>query len=319
LNSPDVVAMGEPMLEFNASQPGSLREVRSYQVGWGGDTSNFSVAAARMGARTGYFTRLGADDFGQVFLDLWDSEGVDASQVIMEEGAATGIYFVSRQGSQHAFTYYRKDSAASHLSPVDIPAGYIAGAKVFHTSGITQAISVSACDAVFEAINIARDAGRRVSYDPNVRLKLWGQGRARAIVLETISLSDFIFPSLEDARFLSIHEEPQDAAAFLLERGPQVVALKLGAEGVLLATRAGIERIPPYHVQTVDSTGAGDTFDGAFIAAYLNGYNFVEAARFANIAAALATTGYGAVAPIPRAAEVKKIYHSESKSKREGE
>jgi 2-dehydro-3-deoxygluconokinase len=305
------------MLEFNATSPGSLREVRSYEVGWGGDTSNFSVAAARMGAQVGYLTRLGSDDFGRIFLDLWESEGIDTSHVILEEGAATGIYFVSRLGAQHAFTYYRKDSAASHLAPADIPVDYIAGAKVFHTSGITQAISNSACDAVFEAIQTARKAGVRVSYDPNVRLKLWSPGRARAVILETISLSDFIFPSLEDARFLSLHQEPEEVAAYLLERGPQVVALKLGADGAILATQEGIERIPPYPVQAIDGTGAGDTFDGAFIASYLKGRSYEECARFANIAAALATTGHGAVAPIPNAGEVERIYRGTGKARRE--
>ncbi|MCL4395005.1 MAG: sugar kinase [Chloroflexi bacterium] len=305
--APDIIAMGEPMLEFNAAEPGSLRAVRSYEVGWGGDTSNFVVAASRLGGRVGMITRLGADEFGQVFLDLWRDEGVDASQVIVEPGAHTGIYFVSRRGTAHTFTYYRKDSAASHLAGQDLSRDYIAGAKVFHTSGITQAISNSACDAVFHAIEIARAAGVLVSYDPNVRLKLWEQGRARAIILETAGMADFVFPSLEDAQFITGLQDPQAIASQLLERGPRVVALKLGGEGVLLATAEGMQRIAPVAVEVVDSTGAGDTFDGAFVVAYLHGRSYLECARFANVAAALTTTGWGAVKPIPHQKEVEAL------------
>jgi 2-dehydro-3-deoxygluconokinase len=305
--TPDVVSVGEPLLEFNATEAGPLREVRNYEVGWGGDTSNFAVAVSRLGGSVGYVCRLGADDFGQIFLDLWQAEGVDTTHVILEEGASTGIYFISRRGVTHSFTYYRKDSAASHLSPEDVPEEYIAGAKVFHTSGITQAISNSACDTVFHAIEVARDAGVLVSYDPNVRLKLWGLQRARAIILETISLVDFVLPSLDDARVITGLNDPEAIASQLLERGPQAVALKLGGEGVLLATSEGLQRFEPFEVDVVDTTGAGDAFDGAFVVAYLQGRPLPECARFANAAAALTTTSWGAVTPIPRKEEVEAL------------
>ncbi|CAG0944934.1 partial 2-dehydro-3-deoxygluconokinase, partial [Anaerolineae bacterium] len=299
---PDIVAMGEPMLELNATDSGSLREVRAYQVGWGGDTSNFCVAASRLGGKVGYLTRLGADDFGKIFLDLWQAEGVDASQVVLEDAGATGVYFISRRGASHSFTYYRKDSAASHLSVNDLPKEYITGAQVFHTSGITQAISNSACDATFAAIEIARAAGVRISYDPNVRASVWSRARARAIILETIPHADFVFPSLEDGEFITGSQNPEAIAGQLLERGAKTVALKLGDAGVLLATHEQMQRVAAMRVQAVDTTGAGDTFAGAFVTAYVQGRSPIECARFANAAAALTTTGWGAVNPIPRRA-----------------
>ena len=310
--APDVVALGEPLLEFNATTPGTLQQVRAYEVGYGGDTSNFIVAAARMGASTGYLTRLGDDDFGRIFLDLWQAEGVDTSKVILDPLHPTGIYFISRTGKVHSFTYYRTHSAASFLAPQDIPQEYISAARVLHTSGISQAISNSACDAVFHAVDIARRAGVRVSYDPNVRLKLWSPGRARSIIIETIRQADFIFPSLEDARFITGYEQPEKMAEFFLELGPQVVALKLGDQGALLATQDGFLRIPPYRVELFDATGAGDTFAGAFIAAWLRGCDYADCARFANTAAALSTQGKGAVNPIPPFAAVEAALASES-------
>jgi 2-dehydro-3-deoxygluconokinase len=303
--APEVVSLGEPLLEFNAVEPGLLREVSSYEVGWGGDTSNFAIAVARLGGSVGYVSRIGADDFGQIFIDLWEAEGVDTRYVVRDGSAPTGIYFVSRRGETHAFTYYRQGSAASGLQPEDVPEDYIASARVLHTSGITQAISTSAADAVFHAIDVARRAGVLVSYDPNVRLSLWGLGRARAIIRETIRLADFVLPSLEDARIITGSDNPEVIAAELLALGPRAVALKLGGEGVLLATQDSTERCLPIRVDVVDTTGAGDAFDGAFIVAYLRGEPLAQCVRFANAAAALSTRGWGAVAPIPDRAAVE--------------
>ncbi len=308
--NPDVVSLGEPMVEFNATDSGSLREVRNYQVGWGGDTSNFAVGVSRLGGRAGYITRLGDDDFGQTLLDLWKSEGVDTSHVIREVGGFTGIYFISRRGGSHSFTYYRQDSAASHLTPEDLPRSYIAQAKVLYTSGISQAISNSACDTVFQALEIARQAGVTISYDPNLRLKLWPLWRARAVILQTIGLANLIFPSLEDARLLTGLEEPEAIARDLLARGPTVIVLKMGEEGALLATEYGIQRFEPFKVDTVDASGAGDTFDAAFVVAYLDGQRLSDCVRFANAAAALTTTGWGCVTPIPRREEVEALMRS---------
>ncbi len=304
---PEIVTLGEPLLEFNASHPGSLRDVETYEVGWGGDTSNFAIAASRLGGSAGYICRLGDDDFGQILLDLWHREGVDTRFVIRDEHAQTGIYFVSRQSETHSFTYYRSGSAASRIAPADVPSEYIAGAKIFHASGISQGISNSACDAVFYAIDIARDAGVLVSYDPNIRLKLWSKGRACAIVNETIGLADFVLLSIEDASILTGKSEPEEIAAKLLEKGPRVVAVKMGGDGALISTSGTCIRIPPFIVNVLDATGAGDTFDAAFVTAYLRGCSLEECGKFANAAAALSTTGLGAVKGIPRKHEVDAL------------
>ena len=304
---PDIISLGEPMLEFNAPDEGALSEVPGFTVGWGGDTSNFAVAARRAGGSVGYLTRLGADEFGDSFMNLWRREGIDTTHVARDPLAATGIYFISRKGRQHHFTYYRRDSAASRMTPDFLPADYIAGAKLLHVSGISQAISVSACDTVFAAMGIARQAGRLVSYDPNYRPKLWPLERARAVVHESCRLSDLVFPSLEDARALSGLQGAEEIARFYLGLGPQVVVLKLGADGALLATGDGVQAFPPVRLESIDMSGAGDTFDGAFVARYLSGRPLPECMRFANAAAALTTTGLGCVIPVPNAAEVETL------------
>jgi 2-dehydro-3-deoxygluconokinase len=306
----DVIALGEPMLEFNATEPGSLREVRTYEVGWGGDTSNFVVAVSRLGRSAGYISRLGDDDFGKILLDLWKNEGIDTSHVVLDQHAPTGIYFISRHGETHSFTYYRSGSAASRLSADDVPEDYLAQAKVFHTSGISQAISQSACDAVFYAIEVAREAGVLVSYDPNVRTKLWDRESAQSTILETISMVDFVFPSLEDARIITGLDDPEQIAGELQKLGPKVVALKLGEDGALLASQDGLHRIDPFKVDLKDTTGAGDAFAGAFIVAYLDGLDSCQCGKFANAAAALTCTDWGAVKPIPTREQVEDLLKS---------
>ena len=287
------------MVEFN-----QVDDKGHYLFGYGGDTSNCAVAAARAGAAAGYFTALGADSFGDSFMRLWAENGVDASRVLRNPQAHTGVYFVTHGPQGHVFSYLRAGSAASRIEPHEVPADYIAGARVLHVSGISMAISSSACDAVFEGIRIARQAGVLVSFDTNLRLQLWPLARARAIIEAAAQLCDIALPGMDDARQLTGLEEPEAIADHYLRLGAKVVALTLGKEGCLVATRDARRRVPGVPVQAVDATGAGDTFDGNFLAEYLRSGDAFAAAHFANAAAALSTRGYGAVAPMPHREEV---------------
>jgi 2-dehydro-3-deoxygluconokinase len=286
----DVLGLGEPLLEFSellADGPSH------YLPGFGGDTSNAVIAAARQGARVAYATRLGHDVFGDRFVALWRDEGVDTSLVARDADAFTGIYFVTHGEGGHEFSYYRRGSAASLMRPGDLPTEAIDATRLLHVSGISQAISAGACDAVFAAIAAARERGVLISYDTNLRLKLWPLARARAVILESISQCDLCLPSLEDATAVTGLRDPDAIVDAFLARGAQVVALKLGAAGALVASADERHRVPGLRVATVDATGAGDTFDGAFLAEYLRGAPLAAAARYANAAAALSTQGYG--------------------------
>lgn len=314
--SPEVLALGEPMIELSSLDPGRLRDVRRYQVGWGGDVSNFAVAVARLGGSAGLISRIGDDEFGASLEALWDREGIDHRCVRRVAGEYTGMYLVSRNvQSAHGFTYFRRDSAASHLSPGDVLEDVIADARVLHTSGITQAISTDAGDATFAAIDAAQRHGVLTTYDPNLRIQLWSLDRARAIVFHTLSLVDVAFPSLEEARLLTGLEDPHAIAEAFLGRGAPLIVLKLGADGCLVASAEGMQRLAGYPVNTVDASGAGDTFDAAFVVARLSGQTVEVAADFANAAAALTTTGLGCVTPIPYRAAVEEIRSTRAVSK----
>lgn len=292
--NPDIVCLGEPLLEFN-----QIEGQDKFLRGHGGDTSNCAIAAARQGASVGYLTAIGCDDFAASFMALWREESVDVSRVMQNPDAHTGIYFVSHNENGHSFSYFRAGSAASRLGPEDMPEDYIGQAKVLHVSGISQAISDSACDAVFRAIEIARHRGVRVSYDTNLRLKLWPLQRARAITNAAMAQCDIALPGLDDARQLTGLSDADAIVDFYLRLGASVVALTLGADGTLVATVDERQRLAGRVVEPVDATAAGDTFDGAFLAELLRGEDPFQAARYANAAAALSTQGFGAVAPMP--------------------
>ncbi len=295
--------MGEPMIEFNQVKEG---DGRNFLQGFGGDTSNFAIAAARQGATVGYISALGRDANGASLRALWDEEGVDHSLVSTHATAPTGMYFVTHGPQGHEFSFARAGSAASLYGPGDVPVAAIAKAKALHLSGISLAISNSACDACYTAIAAARAAGCLVSFDTNLRLKLWSKDRARAIMTDVIGLSDLILPSYDDIVAITGLTDADALVDWCLARGAKLVALKLGAEGALVADAKTRTRVAPHPCRPIDATGAGDCFGGAFVARLVAGDSPVDAARYAGVAAALSTEGYGAVAPIPRAATVRK-------------
>lgn len=303
---PDLLCMGEPMLEFNqlpALPDGSVH----YLEGHGGDTSNAAVAAARQGASVGYITAIGTDAPGDSFMAMWAREGVDTSTVIRTGRALTGVYFVTHDAAGHHFLHYRKESPAALYGPADVPHAALAAARIFYVSGISQGISTSAADAVFAAIDTCRRNGVKVAYDTNYRPRLWPASRAAAVMHAAIAQADYVFPGMDDALVLTGLREPDAILDYYLRLGPSVVVLRMGERGAVLAMPDRRVRIAPHVVRAVDATGAGDAFCGAFLARILAGDAPEAAARYANVAAALKCTGYGAVAPIPHAAQVLAV------------
>ncbi|WP_439839412.1 sugar kinase [Aeromonas caviae] len=298
----DIISFGEPLYEFS-QLPGQTDNIK-YLSGFGGDVSNFAISAARQGAKVAMLAHVGADVFGDQFMKLWESEKVNTDWVVRNPDAPTGVYFISHDEHGHNFTFYRKGSAASIVTINDIPVDAISRAKLLHSSAITHAISPSSSDALFTAIEAAQKNNTMVSFDTNLRLKLWPLARARAVIHETVRLVDYCMPSLDEARLLTGLENADEITDFYLHLGAKTVVLKMGAEGAMAADANGRYRIPGNKVNTVDATGAGDCFSGAFLSQVIAGITLPDALRYANSAAALTTTGYGAVAPIPTREQV---------------
>ncbi len=305
---PDILSLGEPLWEMNAipAEPGK------YMLGYGGDTANFCVAAARQGASVGYITRVGFDAFGDALRDIWLREGVDCSQVMVDEHASTGGYFVHHGPGGHQFSYSRAGSAASKLASGSIDAAAVERAQFVHTSGITQAISYTARAAALTLFREARTTGVSTAFDANYRARLWSVDEAQVALAEILPFTDFFFPSLEDATALSGLDDHDAIFRWAHSLGAQVVLLKLGADGVRISQGAGADvmQMASYPIDAVDATGAGDCFAGATIARMVMGDMLLDAVRYANAAAALTTTQFGAIAAIPTRDVVKAFLMS---------
>ncbi|TAF98740.1 MAG: sugar kinase [Burkholderiales bacterium] len=305
---PDILSLGEPLWEMSEipSEPGK------YLLGYGGDTANFCVAAARQGADVGYITRVGRDSFGDTLRAIWDAESIDVSNVVADEQAMTGGYFIHHSASGHSFQYARAGSAASKMSAASIDPALVRQAKFVHSSGITQAISHSACDAVSALFDIARAANVATVFDSNFRSRLWTIDEARHALASILPRTDYFFPSLEDAQALSGLADRHSIIQWAHQLGAQYVLLKLGAEGVLVSD--GLlslpQHVPAFKVDAIDATGAGDCFAGATVARLLVGDTLHAAARYGCAAAALTTTQYGAIAAIPTGQRVTTFLQS---------
>ncbi len=301
---PDLVSMGECMIEFFADHP--LSEEGVFYGTFAGDALNMLVAASRLGTSTGFITRVGDDPFRDMLLKGWQREGVDTSHAKVVKGF-NGIYFIAiRPDGDREFTYYRKGSAPSTMVPEDLDANYIGAARVFHTSGITQAISETSRRTALQAVRMAREKGVMVSFDPNLRPILWPSlDEARRALEEVLPYVDIFLPSSQDASRMLGLEDPEELVRSLWRQGVRIVAIKMGDQGCLVGAGGRIEEVPAFKVeQVVDTSGAGDAFNGAFLHGIISGLAPRDAARLGVIMAGLKVRGRGAIASMPRREEV---------------
>lgn len=309
----DIVALGEAMVEFNQTSNQSADEPPSYLQGFGGDTSNAAIAAARAGARVAYLSRLGTDRWGDRLMALWQRENIDTTTVLRDTQAPTGMYFVSHDAQGHHFSYARAGSAASRMQSQDVAQHWgeaIAQSQWLHLSGISLAISASACDAAFAAMRLARSTGTQVALDSNLRLSLWPLDRAQACIRQAVSLCDLFLPSLEDMTALTGLTQAQEIIDWSHAQGAVNVVLKLGADGALASDGHQQCRVPGHAVQALDATGAGDCFAGNLLARLACGESLWDATAYANVAASLSVQGFGAVAPLPQGEAVLKVLNA---------
>ena len=296
----DLVCLGEPIYELNQQKNGD------YRPGLGGDVSNVAIAAARSNADAALLSSLGKDAFAEQFREFWSNEKVNHSAVLSSGQWPTGMYFVTHDSAGHHFSYRRKGSAASRYQSADLPLEMIKHGKISYASGISLAISKSMAEAVFKMFSEARAAGQLCAFDPNYRPALWDLDTATESVHKLMSQCDIALPGLEDARLLTGLVDPEQIVAFYHKLGASIVALTLGAHGVLVSNSKKMQLIGPIAVQAIDATGAGDCFNGAFLAEYLASRDVFGAAQYANVAAGLSTQSYGAITAIPNRSEIEQ-------------
>lgn len=287
------------MMELSCD--GDLRGARVFNRNFGGDTLNTAVAAARLGSSVTYITRLGNDPFALPLHDMILKENIQIAPNKPGKGS-TGLYFVAVDGEgQREFTYYRKESAATHLGPEDISASVIKSAKIIFASGITLSISDSARKAVVKAFTMAREAGIMTAFDPNYRESLWkNEAHTMDAMNEILPLVDVFLPSFpEDTAMLVGFKRPEQILDYFLFRGVKLVVVKVGDQGCYLGYKKESMHIPALPARAVDTTGAGDAFNGGFLHGLINGDSLAQCAKLALTTAGLKVLNRGSAIAMP--------------------
>lgn len=306
----DALTVGEPMALFMALQTGELHTVPDFRRVPAGAELNVATGLARLGLRTGYITRLGQDSFGNFLRGVLAHEGIDARYVVADAAHPTGFMLKTRtdDGSDPQIEYFRKGSAASRLGVADAPEDNAAfPARHLHLTGITPALSSTTRELAFHLAKQARAAGASISFDPNLRPRLWPSPEAMAECINALAaLSDTVLPGLAEGRQLTGRHTAEDIAAFYLERGAQQVVVKLGPEGAYYAQRDGASGIAPgLRVErVVDTVGAGDGFAVGVVSGLLEGFTLAEAAARGNAIGARVVQFPGDADGLPTRAEL---------------
>jgi len=305
----DVITFGETMVLFSAPQILPLEYVHQFTKQIGGAESNVAIGLAKQGHQVGWFSKLGRDPFGAYIQKAIRAEGIDTSRCITTSEAPTGIFFKEKKSAESVHVYYyRKGSAASHLRPEDLDEDYIAQAKILHLTGITPALSPSACDTVFRAIEIAEQHGVKISFDPNLRLKLWGEAEARPVLMEIIKHCDYVLPGIEEGEFLTGETKPKAIAESLHKYGAGSVIVKCGPEGAFYSDGCGSGFVHGFKVKNVvDPVGAGDGFASGFLSGIIRGESLDEAVKRGNAVGAFVVQVDGDIEGLPTREELDNM------------
>ncbi len=311
----DLVTFGEAMVRLTPPGFQRLEQARTLDVHVGGGELNVAVGASRLGLQTRWVSRLTENPLGRMIAGRAREQAVDTSRVLWTNDDRAGLYFAELGASPRASTvlYDRSGSAVSRIQRgmIDWKA-VLSGARWFHTSGITPALSDSAAEVTAEALAAARQTGVRVSYDLNYRSKLWKPDRARSVQEPLMKHVDVLITTEEDARvvfgvggkagdrFESIDAEQYvDVARELHERyGVAAVAITLrenprvwqNSWSALVFADGAVHRAPRYEVEIVDRIGAGDAFSAGLIFGMLQGNDWARALRYGTALSALKHT-----------------------------
>ena len=313
------VSLGEALVDFVAiGQAATVESATTFHKAAGGAPANVAVGLARLGQRCAFIGKVSDDAFGQFLRRTLDSEGVDTVGLIVDSAAHTPLAFVGAgRTTERSFVFYHQGMADTLLRPDELDRELIAGARVLHFGSVTLSADPGRA-ATMAAVDLARERGAIVSFDPNVRLELWSdEDEARATILEATRRCHILKVSLEELRWLTGIDDPAIGARELRSHGPQLVVVTLGAGGAYHQTAAGDGHEPGLAVEAVDATGAGDAFVAALLAEIASMAPFPailddpaalsRAIRFATAAGALATTAYGAIPSLPRRDAVDRI------------
>jgi 2-dehydro-3-deoxygluconokinase len=291
-----VASIGECMLELSG-QAGS-----NWRMGFAGDTFNtlWALHALTSDRPATYVSAFGDDPFSKGQIDFFTQNGIGIGASPIVPGARPGLYAITLTGAERAFTYWRSDAAARQLaSDAAALAKSLENQALVYLSGITLAIMDDAArKRLLAVVAKARSAGSLGAFDPNYRPRLWhSREDAQAAILEALAVTDIALPTFPDEQMLFGDTAPQATAERLAKSVGEIV-VKNGEEPALIAGQGTLQAVPAIHVAApVDTTGAGDAFNGGYLAARLAGHAPTEAVLRAHRVAAAVVQVRGALAP----------------------
>ncbi|CAM8887307.1 unnamed protein product [Rhodiola kirilowii] len=308
-----VVSFGEMLIDFVPTVSGvSLSAAPGFLKAPGGAPANVAIAVSRLGGKSAFVGKLGDDDFGHMLAGILRDNGVVDGGICFDEGARTALAFVTlRNDGEREFMFYRNPSADMLLTPGELNLDIIRSAKIFHYGSIS--LIVEPCrSAHLKAMKVAREAGALLSYDPNLRLPLWPSAEeAREQIMSIWDEADIIKVSDNELEFLTGSDTVDDATALSLWRpNMKLMLVTCGEKGCNYYTKNFHGTVHGYHVNTIDTTGAGDSFIGALLTKLVDDHSVIEdeaklvgVLKFANACGAITTTKKGAIPALPTESE----------------
>ncbi|MBK4725602.1 sugar kinase [Pantoea agglomerans] len=296
----DVVTLGEAMAMFVADECGDLASASHFSKRIAGAELNVAIGLARLGLNVGWVSRIGDDAFGRFTCQQLDHEGVDRRLVTTDARYPTGFQLKSKvdDGSDPLVEYFRKGSAASHLSVADftLNPGYFTSARHLHLSGVAAALSDSSLALLQHVAREMKASGKTISFDPNLRPVLWSSEQEMVKQLNGLAqFADWVLPGIKEGQILTGYTQPEAIADFYLAMGVKAVVIKTGSDGAWYKTADGesgqIAAIRTDNV--VDTVGAGDGFAVGVISALLEGKSLPAAIRRGNKIGSLAIQAIG--------------------------
>ncbi|XVE84510.1 hypothetical protein DITRI_Ditri17bG0019500 [Diplodiscus trichospermus] len=308
-----IVSFGEMLIDFVPTVSGvSLAEAPGFLKAPGGAPANVAIAVSRLGGKASFVGKLGDDEFGRMLADILKQNGVSDEGILFDQGARTALAFVTlRADGEREFMFYRNPSADMLLTPEELNLDLIRSAKVFHYGSIS--LIVEPCrSAHLKAMEVAKQSGALLSYDPNLRLPLWPSAdEAKKQILSIWDKADIIKVSDVELEFLTGSDKIDDETALKLwHPNLTLLLVTLGEKGSRYYTKNFRGAVDAFHVNTVDTTGAGDSFVGALLCKIVddptileNESKLKEVLKFANACGAITTTKKGAIPALPTEAE----------------
>lgn len=293
---PKVVVIGEILVEIMGDQIGqSFLQPGCFSGPFpSGSPAIFIDQVAKLGISSGIVATVGDDDFGRVNLNRLQADGVDISRIKITPENTTGAAFVTYTAEgDRQFIFHFTHSAAGMVSPADLDQEFFSDLEVLHVMGCSLTASPGLRETILTAVRQAKKRGKQVSFDPNIRPELLGTKEIQSVFSEILMATDILLTSKSELFRLTGTRDFDQAVKTLRAQGIGTIVVKNSAEGATVYHGNHIERVPGFSVVEVDPTGAGDCFDGAFIASLLAGKPMPEVARIANAAGAMSVTARG--------------------------